>query len=169
MEPEGKYPFPPFDATYFGSQLLWLAIVFAVLYALMAWWVVPHVGGILAARKARIAGDFEAAEKAKEDSEKALDTYEKALADARANAFTIAEGAREAAKAASDTERAGIEADLAEKLAAAEKRIAEIKASALSEVGGIAGEAAEAIVKRLIDADVARADVDAAVGKAMGK
>ena len=28
--------FPPFDATTFASQLLWLAITFAVLYYLMA-------------------------------------------------------------------------------------------------------------------------------------
>lgn len=168
MESE-KYPFPPFNAEHFPSQLLWLAITFVVLFVVMTRWVVPHIGGILAERKGRIDGDFAAAEKAKQASETALDEYEKALADARANAFSIAEGAREAAKAASDTERAGIEKDLAEKLAAAEKRIADIKTAALSEVGNIAGEATGEIVKRLIDVDVGKPDIDAAVDQTMGK
>jgi F-type H+-transporting ATPase subunit b len=134
---------------------------------LLAKVAIPRIGGILAERKARLDRDFAAAEKAKQDSETAMTAYEKALADARANAFRIAEGAREAAKAASDTERAGIEANLAEKLAAAEKRIADIKDKALSDVGAIAAEATDAIVRKLIDADVSPTDVEAAVGKAL--
>jgi F-type H+-transporting ATPase subunit b len=95
--------------------------------------------------------------------------YEKALAAARANANGIAEEARDAAKTAADAKRAGIEADLGRQLAAAEARIADIKAKALSEVGAIAGEATGAIVKALIDTDVSKNDVDAAVTASMGK
>jgi F-type H+-transporting ATPase subunit b len=129
---------------------------------------IPRIAGILAERQGRIAGDDQAAEQAKASSETARLGYEKALAEARANGFAIAEAARNESKAATDAERKGIEADLAAKLAEAEARIAGIKSQALSEVGAIAGEATEAIVKALVDADIARGDVDRAVADALG-
>jgi F-type H+-transporting ATPase subunit b len=166
--PEHKV-FPPFDPTWFASQFVWLVITFAILYVLMAKVAIPRIGGILATRRGRINGDLAAAEQAKASSEAAMAGYEKALAAARADANGIAEEARTAAKTAADAKRAGIEADLGRQLAAAEARIADIKAKALSEVGAIAGEATGAIVKTLIDTDVGKSDVDAAVATAMGK
>lgn len=168
-QPAEHKVFPPFDSTWFASQFVWLVITFAILYFLMAKVAIPRIGGILAARRGRINDDLAAAEKAKANSEAAMAGYEKALAAARADANGIAEEARTAAKSAADAKRAGIEADLGRQLAAAEARIADIKAKALSEVGAIAGEATGAIVKALIDTDVAKNDVDAAVAASMGK
>ena len=54
-------------------------------------------------------------------------------------------------------------------IAAKSKLIADIKGKALSEVGAIAADATDAIVKQLIDADVGKADIAAAVDTAMGK
>jgi len=165
----GHKVFPPFDPTFFPSQLLWLAITFAVLYFLMAKVALPRIGGILADRRNRIAADLDKAEALKAQSEAAIAAYEKALAEARANAFKIAEGAREASKKAADAERATTEAGLARQIAAAETRIGEIKTRALSDVGAIAAEAAEAVVKALSDASVARPEIEAAVAASMPK
>jgi len=165
--PAEREVFPPFDSTTFASQLLWLAITFVLLYWLMAKVAIPRIAGILAERRGRIAGDLEAAERMKADSEAAIAGYEKALAEARTRGFAIAEAARNESKAAADTERKGIEAGLAARLADAETRIAGIKSRALSEVGTIAGEATEAIVKTLVDADVTRKDIDDAVTSVM--
>lgn len=159
--------FPPFDSTTFASQLLWLAVAFVLLYWLMARVAIPRIAAILAERRGRIAGDIEAAERSKAESEAAIAAYEKALAEARANGFAIAESARNESKAALGAERKQIEAGLAGKLAEAESRIAAIKSKALSEVGQIAGEAAEAIVRTLANADVARKDIEAAVAEAL--
>jgi F-type H+-transporting ATPase subunit b len=161
--------FPPFDSTTFASQLLWLAITFLLLYWLMAKVAIPRIAGILAARQDRISGDLAAAERAKTDSETARAGYEKALAEARARGFAIAEAARTEAKADADKERASTEAGLAARLGEAEARIAGIKSQALAEVGNIAGEATQAIVKALVGADVARAEVDRAVSDAMAE
>src|SRR5215213_2786594 len=49
-----KIAFPPFDASTFGSQVLWFAITFAVLYALMSRVAIPQIGSIIDKRKARI-------------------------------------------------------------------------------------------------------------------
>jgi F-type H+-transporting ATPase subunit b len=163
------YPFPPFDGTWFPSQLLWLVITFVALYLLLARVAIPRIGGILKNRADRIARDIESAEKAKAASEAALDAYEKALATARTNAGAIADGARNDAKVAADKERGVIEADLASKLADAETRISGIKSRALSEVNAIASDTAAAIVKALIDADVGKPEADSAVAAAVRK
>jgi len=168
-QPHEHYPFPPFDGTWFASQLLWLAITFVALYLLLARVAIPRIGGILRNRAERIAGDIQRAEKAKADSEAALQVYEAALASARSNAGAIADTARNEAKATAANERGVIEADLAKKLAEAEQRIAGIKSRALSEVNAIASETATAIVKALIDADVGKADADNAVAAAVRK
>jgi F-type H+-transporting ATPase subunit b len=161
--------FPPFDTTTFASQLLWLAITFGVLYYLMARVVVPRIAGIIEDRRDRVASDLDQADRLKTESEEALATYEKALAEARAKAFTIAEAAHDEARAAAEAQRAEVEADLNKKLAAAETRIADIKQAALADVGTIAGEATRTIVESLIGAEVAADEVGEAVRAAMAK
>ena len=168
--PPGEHKaFPPFDSSTFPSQLLWLAITFAILYYLMAKVALPRIGGILEDRRDRIASDLDLAERLRLDSEDAEAAYQKALANARTNAFTIAETAREAAKAASDEQRSVAAAAVNRQLATAEARIGEIKARALSDVGAIAADATEAIVASLTGAEIGRAEVDAAVAQAMAK
>ena len=167
--PGEKKAFPPFDSSTFPSQLLWLAITFALMYYLMAKVALPRIGGILEDRRDRIASDLDTAERLKQESEEAEAAYDKALAEARAKAFTIAETAREEAKAASDALRAEAEAALNQQLAAAEKRIGEIKSKALSDVGAIAAEATEAIVAALSGAAIGRDEADQAVAEAMAK
>ena len=165
--PAEKEPFPPFNSATFASQLLWLAITFAVLYWLLKSVAIPRIGGILKARAERIAADLEQAQQAKSQSEAAVADYEKALATARANANAIAAKARDEAKAAADAERAATEAELNKKIAASEASIGAIKQRALSEVGGIAGETAAAIVNALLGADVAEGAVKSAVADVM--
>jgi F-type H+-transporting ATPase subunit b len=161
--------FPPFDSSTFPSQLLWLAITFGLFYYLMAKVALPRIGAILEDRRDRIASDLDMAERFKQESEDAEAAYEKALAAARAKAFTIAETAREEAKAAAEAQRVAAEAALNKQLAEAESRIAGIKSKALSDVGAIAAEATEAIVASLTGAKVARSEVDAAVSGAMAE
>jgi F-type H+-transporting ATPase subunit b len=166
---EEREAFPPFDPTTYASQLLWFAITFVALYFVLAKVAIPRIIGILEARRGKIEGDLLQAERLKEKSEAALASYEKALADARANAFTIAEGSRNEAKAASEAKRKAIEADLAKKLTAAESSIAAIKSRALADVGTIATETTAAVVKALVEADVAAKEVTEAVSAAMNE
>jgi F-type H+-transporting ATPase subunit b len=161
--------FPPFDSTTFPSQLLWLAITFVLLYYLMAKVALPRIAGILEDRRDRIASDLDLAESLKKDSEAAIESYEKALADARGRANAIAEGARDGARQAAAAKRSAIEASLAEKLEVAEKRIGEIKAKALADVGEIAVETTEAVIGVLVDVDLVDGEVASAVSAAMAE
>ena len=155
--------FPPFDPATFGSQLLWLAITFGLLYFLMSRVALPRIASILENRSNRIAGDLAEAGRLKEETDAAIAAYEQALAEARQNAHAIAHKARDAAKAEVDADRARLEADLQERLDAADIRIAEVKNRALAEVDAIARDAADAIVETLAGARASEAEVARAV------
>ena len=155
--------FPPFDTTYYPSQLLWLAITFGLLWYLMAKVIVPRLSEIIETRRDQIARDFEAAQRLKDDTDAAIAKYEQALADARAKAQGIAAETRAELNADVDAKRQAAEGDLAGRLADAETRIAAIKDKAMAEVGGIATEAAEALVERLAGASASRDEIAAAI------
>ncbi len=166
---EAHGAFPPFDASTFPSQILWLTIAFGLLYVLMKRVALPRVGGIIEARNKRILGDIAEANRLKAESEQAAEAYEKALAEARGNAGAIAQKARDAAKADADAERARAEAAVAARSAEAEKSIAAAKGKAMGEVGAIANETADSIVKALVGGAATRAEIEKAVKTALGK
>src|SRR4051794_38492081 len=147
---EGKGQFPPFNPNTYASQLVWLAIAFAVLYVLMSRLALPRIGAIIEGREKTIAGDLAAAEKLKAQSEEAVAAYEKALANARNRAQGIANETRERQAGEAEKNRKALDERLNAKLAAAEKTIADTKQSALSNVRAIAADATRAIVERLI-------------------
>lgn len=162
-----KGGFPPFDSTTFASQLVWLAITFVVLYVLMAKVTLPRLGGIIEGRQKRIEGDIAEAAAMKTQSDAAMAAYEKALADARANAQAIANETREKQAAEAEARRKQLEDALNAKLAEADKTIAATKQAAMANVRGIATDATKAIVQQLIGKAPADNAVDTAVGEAL--
>ena len=165
--PGGHPAFPPFQRENFASQLVWLAISFALLYVLMARVALPRVGGILAARQKRIDDDIAAANDFKAKSEAAHAAYEKSLADARTRAQAIATETRDKQAAEAEATSKRLEAESHQRLAAAEQSIAATRAAAMGNVGAIAAETASAIVERLIGTTPADHEVSAAVSEAL--
>src|SRR5579871_5859223 len=82
--------FPPFQKETFASQLVWLAVFFIALYVVAARLALPRVGSIIANRRSRIDSDLAEAARMKDDADKAIATYEKELAEARARAQAMA-------------------------------------------------------------------------------
>jgi F-type H+-transporting ATPase subunit b len=158
-----KGVFPPLDSSTFPSQIFWLVIFFALLYALMSKLVLPKIGGILETRKNRIDGDLARAAALKEETEAALNSYQKALADARGKATDIAQDTRNSVNADIAKQQAALDASLAEKASAAEATIAKSKAKAMESVEDIASETAAEIVAALTGGKVAKT----AIAKAM--
>jgi F-type H+-transporting ATPase subunit b len=162
-----KAPFPPFQGETFASQLVWLAITFVLLYALVAKVVLPRVGGIFAARQERKEADIAQARGLREEADAALAAYEKALADAHTRGQSIASETHTRLTAEGEARRKALEADLNAKLAEAEKQIAATKQSAMANVRTIAADAAAAIVERLIGTAPPEPAVAAAVDDAL--
>lgn len=141
--------FPPFDPAGFGGQLFWLALTFIFLYLVMSRLALPRIGGILETRRTRIEGDLKEAERLRVETDRALASYEAALADARGNAHTIAEETRTSIKADIDNKRRNVEADLAARVTAAEAAIQQSKVAAMGNVDAIAAETAQELVAKL--------------------
>ena len=162
----GHANFPPFDASTFPSQLLWLAITFGTLYYVMSKIALPKVGAIIETRKARIAKDLDDAAAMQQQADAAAAAHEKTLADARLKAQGLAQEARDKLSAEADLKRKALEEELAGKLAVAESQIAATRAQAMSNVEGIARDAAGAIFERILgrpaDADAVAAAVASA-------
>jgi len=148
--PAGHSAFPPFESAYFPSQLVWLAISFVLLYALMSRIALPRIGAIMAARSKAISDDLAAAEGLKEQSNAAQAAYEQALADARARAQGIANATRDQQARDTDALHKRLELQLHDRIAAAEQSIGKSRSDAMSNVRTIAADTAAAIVERLI-------------------
>ena len=165
--PGKKAPFPPFQSETFPSQLFWLVLCFVALYVLLARVALPRLGGVIAARNAKIEGDLDAASRLRNESEAAQASYEKALADARAKAQALASESQAKAAAEADAQRKQLEDGLKAKLDAAEKQIAATKSAAMTNVRGIAVDTAELIVERLTGKAPAKPSVERAVDAAL--
>ncbi len=146
---EGGGAFPPLDASTFPSQLFWLAIFFAALYLLMSRLVLPRLAAIFHARKGQIDGDVARAQALRDETDAAITSYEKALADARANASDIARQTRAKVTAEIDGEQAKLDAELGDKIKSAEAQVAKAKSKAMESLQAIAADSAAEIVSQL--------------------
>ena len=150
---------PQLDPSHFEPQLFWLAVTFVLLFFIMARIALPRVGEVIDERRDRIKRDIEAASRLKAETDKALADYEKALADARANASGIAKQTREALGAETEVERQRVDTQIAAKIAEADKRIAATKTKAIGAIGEVAADTARAVVSKLIGQDVSPDEV----------
>jgi F-type H+-transporting ATPase subunit b len=123
----------------------------------------PGVASVLTERRERIRRDLAEAERLKGETDAALASYEKSLADARGKAQGMAKDMRDKVASDMDRERRRVDEANAAKLAETEARIADTKARALANVDQLAAETAGAIVERLIGQSVGTDDIRQAV------
>jgi F-type H+-transporting ATPase subunit b len=144
--------FPPFDATTFGTQLFWFAVTFAVLYLVVSRFVLPKVGGVLAARAGTIASDLDQAAQKSAAADEARTSMERAVAKARADARGMIDAARADVQAKLNAEQEAAEKRLAERITTAEARVDAARQKALADVPGIADALARDIADKIAPA-----------------
>ena len=166
---EKKGGLPQLNTHDFAPQLFWLGLTFVALYFIMSRIALPRVGEVIEERRDRIQRDLDAAERLKGDTEKALASYEKALADARTNASGIAKETRERLAGEVDKEKTKVDSQIAAKLAEAETRITATKSKALTSVSEIAADTAGAVLSKLIGQDVSADEIKRALSPAAGE
>jgi F-type H+-transporting ATPase subunit b len=147
--PEGAGGLPQFDPTWWPGQMVWLLIIFAIVYVLMAKVFVPRVGGTISDREDRISGDIGQARRLKEEAEKQAAAAAAETAQARARAQKLASEAKARVAAEAQARQAEEEAKLAQDLSAAEAGIRAARDQAMSHVRAIASETAASIVTKL--------------------
>jgi len=145
------------------SQFLWLAIALAFIFFVIARGMVPKIQATVDAREKRIAGDLEAAQKARAGADETEAAWRARMDAARGEAARIAQEAK--AQSALETE-ANVKAagdKLNSKVEAAQSSIRDALQAARSEIESVAAEAAREMVHRVTGLTVDKQDAASAV------
>lgn len=154
---------PQLNPDFFGNQIFWLLVVLAVIYWVLSRIALPRIGGVISDRQGAITGDLMAAEEFKHKAKEAEAAYDKALADARAEANKIIAANKAEMQKELDAAIAHADAEIAARSGESEKRIGEIRASAIEDARAVARDVTEALVQSFggyADASVVNAAVD---------
>jgi F-type H+-transporting ATPase subunit b len=149
------------------SQVVWGAIIFALLYFLLSRTGLPWVATVLDERATRVAKDLDEARAAKASADAGMTEADQATAKARAEAQAAINAALDEAKKAAAVESEALNARLEKQLQESETQIAEARASALRALRQVATETAATVVTRLTGSAPDAARLDGAIGSAL--
>ena len=163
-EGHGQGGLPQFQFQYWGAEIVWLLLFFAVLYALLAWVFTPRLRRVIDERERTINEAVETARKVQSEAEEQRRAAEAEVTEARARSQRLAADARAKAAAEAASRQAIEEAKVAEKIAEAEATIRQARDAAMANVGTIASDTAAAIIEKLTGKPASAADIAAAMG-----
>ena len=157
---------PQLDFTTFPNQIFWLVVTLIVIYMVLSRVALPRIASVLAERQGTITNDIAAAEELKQKAADAEAAYDKALADARAEANRIGAEAKAEVQVEIDGAIAKADAEIAARASEGEARINEIRDGATVAIREVAKDAAEAVIASMgvdVDSAAIAAAVDARV------
>lgn len=146
---EAAVGLPQLDFSTFPNQIFWLIVTLVVIYLILSRVALPRIASVLAERHGTITNDIAAAEELKLKADEAEKAYEKALADARAEAQKIAAEARAEIQADLDVAMSKADAEISARASESEARITEIRDGAMDAVKEVAKDTAKEIVAAL--------------------
>ena len=154
---------PQFEFEHWGGQIVWLFLIFAVLYILLAKVFIPRLRKIQDTRAATIADAVTQARSVQAEAEAQAKAAQAEIDEARARARGLAVEAKAKAAAELAASQKAEDARLQAQMDEAEARIRGLRDQAMSNVRGIAGETAQAMVEKLTGLKVTAAEIDAAL------
>ncbi len=147
------------------SEAYWALGLFAALYVLMRYVLVPPIKAAMVEREDKIRDAKDAADRVDSDMGSAQADYDAAVAGAREEANAMVEAARTEAGAYRAELQADADVEIASLKAEAGAEISSARASAMNELRGdvssLAVAAASTVVGRPIDASSAQSTIDA--------
>jgi F-type H+-transporting ATPase subunit b len=145
------------------SQFLWLAVALGFIFFVVARSMVPKIQATVEAREQKIAGDLEAAQKARDEAEATEADYRKQMDASRSEAVKLAQAAKqEGARQAEERTRA-VDSEIGEKIGKAEADIRKSLEAAKADLDGIAVEATREMFAKLTGTTVPAAEATRAV------
>ena len=148
-------------------QVVWGAIIFALLYWLLSRIALPKVGEVLEQRARHIASDLETAQASKARADAAAKEVAEATARARAESQAAINAALDAAKQEAAGRIAALNERLEKQLQEAETQINAARAAALRALRQVATETADTVISRLTGSPPDRQRLDGAIGAAL--
>ena len=145
------------------SQFLWLAIALGFIFFVIARGMVPKIQATVDAREQRIAGDLEAAQKARTAADETEAAWRARMDAARADAARIAQEAK--SQSGRDTEaKVKAPADkINQKVDSAQAQTRDAVNAARAEIESVAVEATQEMVRRVSGVSVDKKEAAAAV------
>lgn len=162
-------PDPPNPVLPEMFEVVWAAIFFLALLALMRYVLLPQIKRLIDEREAKVRGDLAAAEMSKDELTATRAAYDAALADARNEANGLIDAARGEADSRRSEIFAAAEAEIASLRAAAQEEINEARARALtglrSDVVELSVGAASKVLGKPLDKAAHQATVERVLGR----
>jgi F-type H+-transporting ATPase subunit b len=149
------------------SQVVWGAIIFAVLYIVLSRFALPRVAEVIEQRAEHIAADLETARASKGRADDAATEVAAATARARAEAQASINAALDVAKQEASVRIAALNERLEKQLQEAETQIGAARAAALSALREVATDTAATVIGRLTGAPPDPQRLNGAVGAAL--
>lgn len=140
--------FPPLELWHFPSQIFWTVSLFAILYFVLARFILPKLGSTLETRQSTLADDLDDAQRFSDDADRAQRALDIRMAEARAKARETADAARTKIEAELAAQTAKVDTQINAKLDDAETRINALRTSAMSNVSDIAAETVQVITEK---------------------
>ncbi len=151
------------------AQVVWMAVIFGLLYYLLARYALPQVGRVIDARAQRIGSDLDSARAAKTQSDAAIAEVTEAGRRANAEAQSAIGSAIAQAKAEALEQSRAADERLGAQLAEAERRIAEARNTAMGALREVAQSTASAVVTQLTGHTSNPSVIEGAVDAAMAR
>ena len=136
-------------STVYLSQFLWLAIALGFIFFVIARGMVPKIQATVDARESRIAGDLEAAQKARAAADETEAAWRARIDAARADAARIAQEAKQASAQETEKKIKAAAEKINRKVETAQAKIRDASTAARAEIEALAAEAAQEMVRRL--------------------
>ena len=159
---------PQFEVANALPQIVWLALIFAILYLTLSFGALPKVEKVAAQRAQAIGDDLAQAEAAKSEAEATSAAYEASLAEARTAAAKVTVEAKATTSRETAERLKGVDATLEARLDEASNRIEAARGQALAKLDAVAAEATADIVERLTGHRPSPGEADAAIAAAQG-
>lgn len=137
------------NGTFFAVLL-----IFLITLAVIAKWVVPPVGKVLAAREAMLAKTVADNRKSAEQVAAAQDDYDKTMAGARSEASSIRDEARNAGRKVVDEKRAEAGEEVAETVRQADSRLSDQRADTQAQLQSSVDGLSAKLASRILGVDV---------------
>ena len=141
---------PQLDFSTFPNQIFWLIVTLVVLYLVLSRVALPRIATVLSERHGAIQRDLDKAEEMKRSAIEAENSYNKALADARAKANDIVNEAKSEIQKDLDKAIAKADLEISAKAVESEKAISAIRDSAVQSVEEVANITANNIVDAIL-------------------
>lgn len=165
-EGHGGGGLPQLEMQYWGGQIVWLLLIFAVLYVLLAKVFLPRFRAIQDQRAETIATAVSTARSVQDEAAVQAATARADVSNARAQSRSLAAATKARVTEDANARSAAQEAEVNLKIETAEAAIARTRDAAMANVAGIAAETTAAIVEHLTGKPASKAELSATKGAA---